>query len=353
MSKKIMFTYFIIIISIFVIGCGVKDKSDEVTLNTSDAIGTSQVEVTGAPQTEETITSSAEVTVAPSAEATITPTTEAKQADPIELRAMQEAELWTGGKMFEDVSESDTKYFLDKVSTLTIPDARKGERAANIQDQDWNKGLVFLSSIPEKNIYLYGFNDEKLYGFGLILDIGKEQHIYTYPIPYMTSHAIAPAISSSEDGNTILISCLTGTGTGLSVSQLYVIQVNNDKAEAFYVDVDHLIKLLQNKLSMTYDAKNNIVTINSEGNQIATDSLIGAEGIPKGFYCGNFIDYRLNNESVRVNSQPVYIDKERAGIDNYLENISLEADIKFEYDSDGKIIGFDIGEITAVNKTQQ
>jgi hypothetical protein len=147
-----------------------------------------------------------------------------------------------------------------------------------------------------------------------------------------------------------LVSCYTGGGTGQSVSQLYVFQVNDEKVEVFYVDINHLVDLLNNKISMMYDIKTNIITISSEEKLIATDSLIGRDGIPEGFYCGKFIHYVLNNDTAKVSCEPVIILQEPAPTDSYLKNVSLEAKIKFEYDSNGKIIGFNIGEITAVNK---
>lgn len=343
MLKKMIYIYFFLIVGTLLSGCGIKDSLNEVPINSNEIVGEPQSEgmsasqaVTDHTQTEQKVTEHKD-----------TEQTETKQTEAIELRAMQIAEFSDGGKIFVDIPEKDIKKFQDKVATVTIPDARKGERAANIQDEDWYKGLVFLNSIPEKNIYLYGYNDEELFGFGLILDIGTEQHTYTFPIPYMSSHAIAPAISTSEDGSKIFVSCLTGTGTGTSVSQLYVFQVN-DEAEVFYVDINRLVELLNNKISMTYDSTNNIMTVYSEGKQIATDSLIGTGGIPEGFYCGKFIHYEFGNDSVKVICKPVINLRERAPTDSYLEKVSLEADIIFEYDGNGKIIGFNIGEITAV-----
>lgn len=108
------------------------------------------------------------------------------------------------------------------------------------------------------------------------------------------------------------------------------------------MDINHLVDLLNNKIVMTYDSTNNIVTVYSEGKQIATDCMIGgSEGIQEGFYRGKFIHYVFNNGTVKVNCEPVIILQERDPTDSYLKNGFLEADIKFEYDSNGIINGFD------------
>lgn len=92
---------------------------------------------------------------------------EIEQAEIIELREMQITEFSEGGKIFVDIPEKDIKSFQDKVTMITIPDARKGERAANILDEGRNKGLVFLKSIPEKNIYLMGIMMKSFLGSAL------------------------------------------------------------------------------------------------------------------------------------------------------------------------------------------
>jgi Antirepressor regulating drug resistance, predicted signal transduction N-terminal membrane component len=274
-----------------------------------------------------------------------------EQSETIELQALYTKDLYEGGKLFEDIDESFAKSFPDKVAAMKIPDARKGERATSIlETEHWDKGLVFLNSLPEKNIYLYGYNDMEHLGEGLILDIGKEQHIYSFPYRYTTTTSIGPSISASNDGSKIYVFCATGTGTGRSISELYIFQVNNNEVESYYVDINKLVDLLTNKLGMTYDTESKTMTIYSEGKQIATDTLIGHDGIPKEFYCGDFIGYKWNKDVVEVICDPTINLQNQVGIPSYLKNVSFEADINFKYDSNGKIIGFDIGELAAVKK---
>jgi hypothetical protein len=39
---------------------------------------------------------------------------------------LKTAELYEGGKIFVDIPEKDKKSFQDKVTAITVPDARKG-----------------------------------------------------------------------------------------------------------------------------------------------------------------------------------------------------------------------------------
>ncbi len=279
------------------------------------------------------------------------------------LRVLTAQDRFENGKMFEAVDGEFVTSFSDKAASVTIPDARKGESAAGIGagDGSWGNGpLLFLDSIPDKNIYLYGYNDINDPGCGLILDMGKEQHIYAFPYRYMTNTLLAPDIYRSSDSSKLYVSCHTGGGTGVSVSELYVFQVDNNQVEPYYVDINDLANSLSDKIAMAYDAESKRVTVSSAGKEIITDSLFtiggadGANTVPDSFYCGDQISYIIDGDSIRVSWVPTLYTQEGSGAQCYLENlVSLEADISFIYDSHGDISGFDIGEVKAENVIQK
>ncbi len=277
------------------------------------------------------------------------------------LHALNTQNRYADGKMFEAVPVDFVNSFQDKVAALTIPDARKGESAVDIQQgsESWSdSSILFLDSIPDQNIYLYGYYDADCPDCGLILDVGQEQHIYTFPYRYMTNTALAPDLSTSSDGSKIYVSCHTGSGTGVSVSELYVFQVSSNQMEPYYVDINDLADCLSSKIAMSYDAESKKVTVYSGGRQIMTDSLtsfigtVDSENITPGcFYCGDQISYILDGDSVRVSWVPTLYAQEQTGVQSYLENmISLKADMNFAYDNNGNIKGFDLGE-AVVNVT--
>lgn len=274
-----------------------------------------------------------------------------------DLRAMNPQDLYTDGKIFEGAPEDFINSFQDTVAALTVPDARKGERATDIRakNEGWqNSSLFFLNSIPERNIYLYGYNDTAHPDYGLILDIGEEQHIYAFPYLYMTNTTLPPEVSASEDGSEIFVACHTGSGTGVSISDLHVFQVSGSQAVPYHLDIGSMVDSLNDKITMSYDAESKTVTVRADGVQIAADSLVsigtpdGTDIMPDGFYFGNQIWYTLSGNSVKVSFVPTLYSQAQPGVQCYLEHMPpFEADVGFTYDGNGAVTGFDMGEITS------
>lgn len=281
-----------------------------------------------------------------------------------DLRALRTKDLYENGRMFEDVAADFIRSFPDTVAAMAIPDARKGERAADIREgyESWGDNpLILLDAIPEQGVYLYGYNDAEYPGCGLILDIGPEQHIYAFPYRYMANTMLAPDVSANGDGSEVYVSCHTGGGTGVSVSELYVFQIGGDQVEPYYLDINDLADRLGSEIAMSYDEKNNTAAVYAGGRQIMADSpaaFIGAADsgniIPDSYYCGNQITYTLGTGTVNVSWTPTLYTQEQPGAQGYLADlVSINADIRFTHDGDGTITGFDLGEVTAEGTAPQ
>lgn len=135
----------------------------------------------------------------------------------------------------------------------------------------------------------------------------------------------------------------------MSLYELYIFQVNSG-LEPFYVNINNLVELFNTKITMSYDSNSKLMSVYSDGKQITTDYLMDRDVNPTGYSFGSFISYTINNETVKVIGKPAIGIQERL-INTYLKNTCLEAEIRFEYDSNSKIIGFDLGEVTAVSIT--
>jgi hypothetical protein len=264
-----------------------------------------------------------------------------KQPEPTDgqtqnLQALNAKDRYIDGKIYEDVPEEFADSFPDKAAAAAVPDGRKGERAGSLLERD--QTVLFLNSIPEKNIYLYGYNDTEHPFYGLILDIGEEQHIYAFPYLYTTAAALAPEVSASEDGSRIYVCCRTGSGTGVSLSQLYVFQVVSGAVSPYCVDLCDLIALINSKITISYDGKSGLATVCAGGRQLAEESLItvgaeeGTHVAPDSFYFGNQIRFHLVGDSVKVSCAPTLYSLEHPGAEIYLENLdSLDTEISFTY----------------------
>ena len=272
------------------------------------------------------------------------------------LQALSVKDVYSNGQVFDAIPEGFTSSFQDKVTTLIIPDARKGETTVDIctGSTAWqNSNIIFLNSLPEGNFYLYGYNNAEYPGYGLMLDVGKNQTIYSFPYRYMTNTALAPDIGSSKDGEEIYVSLHTGIGTGVSISELYVFQMNHI-ATPYYLDINNLVNSLNEKLSMLYNPETKTVTVFWVGNQIAESelSVIGVnpdtEIVPESFYCGNHIDYMFEGNAIKLIFESSVCTISQPGAQGSLKNISnFESEISFNYNDEGNIVDFNLGEIEA------
>ncbi len=326
-----------LILALLLTGCaaalGVKDESNGVT-----------VQKTSSDQEEEKTGNQEEQTKS--------------DAQTSNLQPLTAQDRYENGKMFVEIPTDFVNSFQDKMAAVTVPDARKGERAADIGQgiESWgNDNIIFLNSIPEQNIYLYGYYDKDDPGYGLILDVGQEQHIYAFPYRYMTNTTLAPDLSTSSDGSRIYVSCHTGGGTGVTVSELYVFQVRGSQIEPYYLDINELADRLSSKLTMSYDGESKKVTVGSDGRPLITDSLTtigvteGENVVPDSFYCGDQIWYSIDEDTIRVVWVPTLYTQEQPGAQTYLGSfqVSFSADISFTYNSNGIITDFDLGEAAA------
>jgi beta-lactamase regulating signal transducer with metallopeptidase domain len=277
----------------------------------------------------------------------------------IVLKHLAASDLYPNGQVFESVPESFISAFQSKMTTLSVPDARRGERAVDINAgrESWqNHDIILLNAMPEKNIYVYGYNDSdpNYFGLGLILDVGTEQTLYTFPFRYMTNTVIPPDIGIDEDNNELYLSVKVGTGTGTSISELYVFPFNNIN-KPYYLDTNTLVDVLNTKLSMSYSPESKTIHLYWDGIQIAESgfSAIGAaqgeEHIPESFYLGNLVSYAFSNNKVETILQPTIYFENQPGVQGTLNSVKqLECAIDFRRDDNGLIVGFDIGKATSI-----
>lgn len=225
------------------------------------------------------------------------------------------------------------------IAEQVIPDARKGESAPDIRAgyEAWKDSpIIFLGSIPEENIYLYGYNDAE---FGLILDVGEEQTIYAFPYRYMSIQSIAPELGISSDGSEIYVACRIQSGTGVSIYELYVFPIDNISG-AYRLNTNDLVESLNSKIDMVYNSETEMVSVYWAGQKIAESglSVIGvsadAEIIPESFFCGNQIHYELEGGMVKLIYSPTIQIQEFPGAQGYLADVPyFEATVTFDYDN--------------------
>ena len=102
-------------------------------------------------------------------------------------------------------------------------------------------------------------------GYGLIFDVGDTPHIDSFPYFYESNHGIPPDFILSADGKTIFCICHTGFGTGFSVSELILFQLEDFQIEPYYLNIDELSDRLNDTIQVVYDADMDAVTVSAGG----------------------------------------------------------------------------------------
>lgn len=279
----------------------------------------------------------------------------AKRSKPFEANALQPIlvrEMYAGGSMVER-SKTFASRFEAYMETAVIPNLRGCSTDQYIAIRtDPKSDLTLLQEFSEQNIYIWGYNDIEEPGYGLIFDVGETPHIDYFPYFYESNHEIPPDFILSADGKTIFCVCHTGFGTGFSVSELILFQLEDFQIEPYYLNIDGLSDRLNDTIRLVYDADIDAVMVSTgeSDSKSYRFSTVGAEPgeqiIPTRYFCGNFLSFSLREELLFVHFKPtLYTDTSNATI--YLDDFQgVTAQIVFKYDDSGKIKGFEIGEVT-------
>lgn len=91
---------------------------------------------------------------------------------------------------------------------------------------DWTK-VVCIAEIPEKDIRVYGYNDDEINFEGVAVQIGENVHYYDWT--YTSSQLILPQVYWDEERQQLQLAMHVYTGTGASADRLYVIQLQEDE----------------------------------------------------------------------------------------------------------------------------
>ena len=272
------------------------------------------------------------------------------------LQPLLVREMYASGSMLER-SKTFAARFESYMETAAIPNIREdstGQDTAIITDS--KSDLILLQEFPEQDIYIWGYNDVEEPGYGLIFDVGDTPHIDSFPYFYESNHGIPPDFILSADGKTIFCICHTGFGTGFSVSELILFQLEDFQIEPYYLNIDELSDRLNDTIQVVYDADMDAVTVSAGGSDPKSYRLsaVGAEPgeriIPTGYFCGNFLSFSLQGEQLFVHFKPtLYTDASNAAI--YLDDFQeVTAQIVFQYDDSGKIDGYEICETNILEK---
>lgn len=114
---------------------------------------------------------------------------------------------------------------------------------------------MLIASIPEKDIFLYGRSN------GVLLKVGSMEQEFDWL--YMTPRAIMPVTQvydlDADGEDELVINLYIGSGTGVSVEELHVVEIGGTDGLTDYV-FDTYAALIEQELSFRTDEHKDIIT---------------------------------------------------------------------------------------------
>lgn len=218
---------------------------------------------------------------------------------------------------------------------LTAEDAQ-----ANWQLMD--KDIFCIGEIPEKNIKIYGYNDEECFGRGVAVESWEDVRYFDWT--YRTPRANLPEYYWDEEKNQLQIVFTPYTGTEVNEEELHILQYDDGGRSTDNVyDMRGGIGWSE-RVQLVYDAetKQAILTDRSDGTELASVEVNEEKmGALKEIRIGNIADFSLGEKiTLGVEVGGVF---EKYGL-AYL--CRLEAEVIWQSDENGITLG--MGEIRQV-----
>ena len=273
-------------------------------------------------------------------------------ADPLPVLPSGGAGEDTGAAQLAPVSAGDF------CGTLLPDEAFAAERAEFLnaeldldairQNVRETSNLQLLQTLPEQGISLYGYHSEQCSGYGLVFYVSGTRQLYRVPIAYMDNHAIPPELYVGPDHRLYLIAH-TGSGTGISISELYVFRPDQDMAMD-HINFDQLTDALSGAIRVRYDSRTERAGIYDLNGTLLAEAGIGAIGIqpdevfvPDSYYCGAYLHYTVSENGSIQASFDVRLRADSSVGDGALNNDPmLTAEVRLQFDESGSVSGLTV-----------
>ena len=273
-------------------------------------------------------------------------------SDPLPVLPLGDAAENTGAAQLAPVSAGDF------CGTLLPDEAFAAERAEflnagldldairrNVRE---TSNLQLLQTLPEQGISLYGYHSEQCLGYGLVFYVSGTRQLYRIPIPYMDNHAILPELYMGPDHRLYLIAH-TGSGTGISISELYVFRPDQDMTMD-HIDFGQLTDALSGAIRVRYDSRTERAGIYDLNGTLLAEAGIGAIGIkpdeafvPDAYYCGAYLHYTVSENGSIQASFDVRLRADSSVGDGALNNDPmLTAEVRLQFDESGSVSGLTV-----------
>lgn len=271
-----------------------------------------------------------------------------KGNDKVMLRPLSVEDVFENGSLFEDISEPLISRLENRMAIIAVPNFREIE----VADQSIKTGIesdecvILLQAFPEYNIYIWGYCDAEVSGYGLIFDIGEKQNIFRFPYRYMSNNQIPPEFTLSYDKKCIFCICHTGHGSGISVSELILFQIDKQRVKPYILELNELCDQLNESIQLIYNVDENTVSVSDD--ESYSICAVGVEPNtqlqPTDFFCGNNLSFYILEDQLYVYFVPtLYAGEESSATIQLMDFSGFITPIYFDYGADGTVRGFEVG----------
>ena len=248
-----------------------------------------------------------------------------------------------------DVSNtaSNTVNVLERLSRVDW-DGIRGRNLTVDGDKDWTD-IVCLGRIPEKDITVYGYNDQECFGQGVAVEI--EDSMYYFDWVYTTPRALLPDCYWNESDGQLQIALNVYTGTGVSAQELHVLRYRDGRLTDCEFDLQEYSEILKQRIQSAYDSETRQLTLTDgrTGKELYTVEIAGEDKDITGIEAGMISEFILG-DTVSLQVEPgCFREGEAAAV--YQDNMPvLKAEVMVSENGDG--LAFDLGEFYAVQDSE-
>lgn len=175
--------------------------------------------------------------------------------------------------------------------------------------------IVYLASLPEEGIYLYGYMDEDYQDRGVAVEFrgADNSKYYYYDWIYLTPRMVLPELYWNKEENQLYVSLYVGSGTEFALEELHILQCSDKEPP---IDFEFLhedyIQQLEERFSCTADPKKDECILYDKGREVLKTVLskwIPGDGTILGLAWGDIHHYQVGRELKLITPLALKTDK--------------------------------------------
>lgn len=198
-------------------------------------------------------------------------------------------------------------------------------------------GILCIGEIPEKDIRVYGYNDEEAGFRGVAVEIGEDVNYFDWF--YTSPRMILPKLYWDEARRQLQISCHVYTGTGASADELHVLQqYDTGTLTESRLCLEDYETLLEERIGWNYDEKTKeLVLTDAETKEELGAVTVSEEYGEKvtGLELGMISDFELGEKIYLCVSPGYYLD-DMIGVAEYEELPKLRFELEMTQGENGE-----------------